>query len=402
MNVASRIFFLRLLVFFILSIATLRVDARFPDTAYPIPRPMPVETPGLQPAVFMCPLWDASRPNSHWEKLKAYPDRKPLLGWYAEGEPQVIDAEIKFAVEHGIRIFNVCWYRMKANEGKRKLEELYGHWTKGLRNARYADMIRYSIMYVHETGSSMAGIKNMADFKRNLVPYWINEHFRQPNYHVIGNKPIFTIYRPENFVEDLGGVHQAREAISFLRAACEKAGFDGLIIFGEYHGPDNKDLTAIYKGIGLDYAVSYHWPSFTKAMLNHVPSADSIVLLQEAAWNTLSKVTGLPSIPTASVGWDSSPWGNAYYKGSWRLPQGSYIDLLTRIKKFALNQNLPEPLMKGLIMLDNWNEYAEGHHIFPTVSENFTYLDAIRKAFSMRDSPHADSIPNISPPPVRL
>lgn len=376
--------------------SVVELKAAVEDSSYPIPRPIPVETPGLQPVAFMCPLWDPNLPKPHWDKLKAYPDRQPVLGWYTEGDPIVVDAEIKFAVEHGIRLFNVCWYREKNNEGKRRLKEIYGHWTAGLKMARYADMIRYSIMYVHETGSSMAGIKNIQDFRRNLVPYWIKEHFRQPSYHLVGNKPVFTIYRPENFVKDLGGEEQARKAISFLRSECRKAGFSGVIILGEYHGSADADLTSIYKGIGLDYAVSYHWPSFTHGMKKAIPYADSIIRLQEAAWHSLSKVTGLPSIPTASVGWDSTPWGNAYYKGSWRLSKDDYYKLMMCIRKYAEVNVLPEPLLQGMLMLDNWNEYAEGHHIFPTVSDGFIYLDAIRKAFSPGSPDHKDLIPTFS------
>ncbi len=386
---------LRLTFLLILLVIARPSKAAMKDSSYPVTRPVPVETPGLQPVAFMCPLWDTNLPQSHWDKLKAYPDRKPVLGWYAEGDPVVVDAEIKFAVEHGIRLFNVCWYREKTNEGKRRLKELYGHWTAGLRKARYADMIRYSIMYVHETGSSMAGIKNLRDFRRNLVPYWIKEHFKQPNYHLVGNKPVFTLYRPENFVKDLGGEEQARVAISFLRSECRKAGFAGVVILGEYHGSDAQDLSPIYKGIGLDYAVSYHWPSFTPGMQKGIPSADSIIRLQESAWHSLSKVTGLPSIPTASVGWDSAPWGNAYYKGSWRLSKDDYHTLLMRIRKYAEGNSLPEPLLQGMLMLDNWNEYAEGHHIFPTISEGFIYLDAIRKAFSPGSPEHQDTIPTL-------
>lgn len=385
----------RSLMLFMLWASTLSLNATILDTSYPVSKPIPVETPGLQPVVFMCPLWDKNLPEPHWDKLKNFPDRKPVLGWYAEGDPIVVDTEIKFAVEHGIRHFNVCWYREKNNGGKRRLKEIYGHWTLGLRKARYADMIQYSIMYVHEIGSSMAGIKNFRDFKKNLVPYWIKEHFSQPNYHLIGNKPVFTIYRPENFVKDLGGEDQARKAISYLRSECRKAGFSGVILLGEYHGSPEKDLSSIYKGIGLDYAISYHWPSFTPGMQKEVPSADSIVSLQESAWRSLSIVTGLPSIPTASVGWDSTPWGNAYFKGSWRLSKEKYAELLRRIKRYAQENVLPEPLLRGMLMLDNWNEYAEGHHIFPTLSEGFIYLDAIRTAFTSGSAEHLHTIPTL-------
>ena len=46
-----------------------------------------------------------------WQKVEPHPERKPLLGYYDEGDPEVADWEIKWALEHGINYFVYCWYR---------------------------------------------------------------------------------------------------------------------------------------------------------------------------------------------------------------------------------------------------------------------------------------------------
>ena len=39
-----------------------------------------------------------------------------------------------------------------------------------------------------------------------------------------------------------------------------------------------------------------------------------------------------------------------------------------------------------LIMLDNWNEWCEGHYIAPHRSGGFKYLQAVREVFTTRDN----------------
>jgi hypothetical protein len=65
-----------------------------------------------------------------WDMVaQTRPEIKPLLGWYDEGCPEVIDWQIKWAVEHGITSFCVDWYW---NRGRRRLE----HWVKGYYKAQ--------------------------------------------------------------------------------------------------------------------------------------------------------------------------------------------------------------------------------------------------------------------------
>ncbi|MET6996701.1 glycoside hydrolase family 99-like domain-containing protein [Chitinophaga defluvii] len=347
------------------------------EKAY-VPVPKPISTGKYMIGAFMCPLWnkDEMQPDM-WNPVRKYPEREPILGHYYEGNPEVTDWEIKYALEHGISFFNVCWYRKKGNAGK-PVEELFGHWTRSLLKSRYADMFKYCILYVDE-GSVMDGIASEDDFLNNLVPYWINNNFKRANYLKIDGKPVFTIYRPEKFIQDLGGVEKARIAIDKMRQACVDAGFPGLVIMGEYHHALDK-AQPMYKALGLDAAVSYHWPSFTEKMPATAPADTSIIRMQADCWPELQKVTGLPAIPTVSVGWDSAPWGGMFYKGNWRLTPAYYKELLQKAKKYIDSQ--PASLLSNWLMLDNWNEYAEGHHIFPTKKDGFAYLDMVRAVFS--------------------
>jgi hypothetical protein len=50
-------------------------------------------------------------------------------------------------------------------------------------------------------------------------------------------------------------------------------------------------------------------------------------------------------------------------------------------------------LESRLILLDNWNEYGEGHYLFPCAQYRFGYLDAIREVFAANSPPHTDMTP---------
>jgi hypothetical protein len=356
-----------------------------------VPVPRPVSTGRYLVGAFMCPLWDTETRPGAWDAIKKYPERKPVLGWYKEGNPEVTDWEIKYALDHGISFFNICWYRKKDTVGSPPVKELFGHWVASLPHTRYGKKFRYCLMYTDEAGSIMAGIKNEDDFLNNLVPYWIS-FFKTQYYLKINGKPVFTIYRPERFIADVGGIDKAVDAIAKMRIACKKAGFKGLILMGESHiAIDKKDTT--YRAIGIDEAVSYHWPSFTPLMPKTAPADTTIANLEAACWPALANSTSLPAITTVSVGWDSRPWGNTYYKSQWKLPPAVYTDLCERAKAWIDKQ--PRGTLAGkMLLLDNWNEYGEGHFIFPTEQDGFAYLDAIRKVFGNAGPNHIDVKPN--------
>ena len=69
-----------------------------------------------------------------------------------------------------------------------------------------------------------------------------------------------------------------------------------------------------------------------------------------------------------------------------------YKDLCQRAKS-VLDQRPCDTIENRLVLLDNWNEFGEGHYIFPTRENGFGYLDAIREVFATNAPPHVDLVP---------
>jgi hypothetical protein len=195
--------------------------------------PTPGNTGRYLVGAIMCPLW---RGGAAWKAIAPYPDRKPLLSWYDEGDPEVTDWEIKWVLEHGVSFFMPCWYREKGNFGQRPVRAFNEHWLKdGLPNSRYGNQFKFALLW-ENANAAAASVASEDDLLNNLLPYWIHTFFSKSNYLVIEGKPVLAIYAPNRLVKELGGEAKAAAALERMRAACRRAGFRGLTLPGTTAG----------------------------------------------------------------------------------------------------------------------------------------------------------------------
>lgn len=232
-------------------------------------------------------------------------------------------------------------------------------------------------------------VTSVADFEDNLVPYWINNYFVKPNYYKIDNKPVMTIFDPEEFKTEVGGLSNAAAAIRYFRQAAVNAGFKGLILITMNNSTTTQNNSDA-KAEGFDYISSYNIPTFTELITSNCPTGTQILGEQQTAWSNWVRNSEVPSIVSGSMGWNSAPWaeGGTF----WRLTPTEYTTLLQEAQT-AMSSRTGVP--SQMILLDNWNEFGEGHYIAPTAQYGYGYLDAISSIFSPGSNP-ADLTPNIS------
>ena len=99
-------------------------------------------------------------------------------------------------------------------------------------------------------------------------------------------------------------------------------------------------------------------------------------------------------IPTPSCFWDPSPrftkrWidlGYTFHETNiWYLSPEKYKVLLQKMKD--ISDSLPENAWaRKIMMIDNWNEWDEGHFVAPSHKFGFKYLQAIREVLTARDN----------------
>lgn len=111
---------------------------------------------------------------------------------------------------------------------------------------------------------------------------------------------------------------------------------------------------------------------------------------QESYWRRWQELGRLPYLLTVSVGWDSTPWSPSF--SIWRLPPPDFEALCRRAREVMASLP-PHSLGSRMVLLDNWNEFGEGHYIAPHRQYGFGYLDAVRAAFTDAPAAHTDLIP---------
>ncbi|NOU85370.1 hypothetical protein GC102_06195 [Paenibacillus sp. LMG 31460] len=348
-------------------------EAEEPADYVPAPVPVAKEGDALVGAQ-ACSLW---REGQHlgWERIQPYPERVPVLGFYDEGNPEVADWETKWMVEHGVDFQMYCWYRPTGSEGKPiKDPRLGAALHDGYFNGKYSNQTDFMIMW--EAAASK--VSGSDDFRNNLVPYWMEYYFKDPRYLVVDNKPVIGIYGYTQLKNSLGGTAEAlRVEMDYLRQACKDAGFDDVVILISSSGADAA-LMSDMQNAGMDAVFAYSWGALAGREA-----------LQKSKLEQQRDVGIMDVIPVISMGRDDTAWGGA--EGYYATPQE--FQSTAQWVKDSFIPSLPEESPgRKIILLDNWNEYGEGHFILPAGLNGFGYLDAIREVFTAGGT-HTNVVP---------
>jgi hypothetical protein len=348
---------------------------------YAVPEPKPLNSGKYMIGTMVCNLWDeATRPDC-WTQIAPYPDRTPFLGFYKEGSTKTVDWEIKAATDSGIDFFLLCWFRPKTNVGK-PVVPLYDHWIKGLKQSKYKDRTKYMIMFTNNDDSLIGNFKDEADLLNNLMPFWINNYFKDSNYLVVDGKPVFSVYNSKAFTDALGGVDKAKLTVKKMRKMVTDAGFKDMLLYGQFCWGNPEAEHSDLKTMGFEAVTSYAIPTFATGALptNKTTFTDDEILAGHKFYWERQQKAAIPYVPTASMGFDSSPWNNSVSPRKWRLTPKGFENVLSAARDFR-DKSSGSGFSERLILLDNWNEFGEGHYIMPVEKYGFGYLEAVAKIF---------------------
>jgi hypothetical protein len=359
-----------------------------PEKASYVPAPVPAKTKYTLWTHY-CPLW---KEGTHygWKRIEPWPERRPVLGWYNEGSPEVADWHIKYMLEHGISGIVYCWYRTNLNG---PVQQSLGHAIHdGLLKARYLSMIKFGIMWENGCGQ---GIGSANDMMQNLLPFWIDNYFSNPSYIRIDGKPVLYVWVPANLTKQLGGSDNVRKTLDQMRAECKRRGLGGLFVIGCVQSQDRSLVEAMSKE-GWDatsaYGNTWQQPAKVTKVGDFVCAPfEGFIAQQEALWKFKRQLHLLPDITAAMMGWDSRPWKETPFFWSDNTPE-KFRDLCRRAK--AVMDSSPDSgPEKNTAIFCCWNEFGEGHYIEPTRGSGYSYLDVIREVFCDGPKEHVDVAP---------
>ena len=346
-----------------------------PGPASSIPAPRPISTAPYQVGAYYFPGWPTL---DKWKVLDAFPERTPLLGYYREGDPSVMDWQIKWAVEHGISFFAFDWYW---DRGRRQLEHAL---HDGYFRARFRPYMKFCLLWANHNppgSSSEADLLAMTD-------YWIANYFRQPDYLTIDGKPVVIVFTPRELRRDMG-TDAVRTAFARMRERARAAGLPGIYIMGAAR--ENTRLEALVHE-GYDAGTGYNYPRAGMPDDTALSAPYSAMVDgYEQIWYSIAVQRLIDYAPVTEPGWDSRPWhGDKALVRTGRDPE-KFEDMLRRARVFT--DRYPIAGGRKLVLIEAWNEPGEGAAIEPHRQWGFAHLDAVRRVFSRERGPHRDLTP---------
>ena len=371
-----------------------------------IPEPEPVKSDYVI-ACHYYPGWKKGGIVVHnrFDDLIPYPERTPLLGYYDEENPEVCDWEIKWAVEHGINCFIHCWYRKLENVGHPiTVEDLrLGHGIhEAYFNCRFKKYMKFAIMWECEWGL----ISDFDDLTNNVIPFWVKHYFSDEQYLTVDGKPVLYIYNIKNLIKLLGSEEKFGEMIALIHEEIKKYGLPGIhisVLHGnKYIHERNQWHTPIedVRAMGVDSIFQYcqqvaiedlsqeQYEKYLETLF-----LDPKLVIEEQLNKIRSRIEYDPyfSMFTVSCMRDSRPWFPIFNIDpkkpimQFRLTPMEYKGLLVQFKEII--DQLPEDSIgRQIVVIDNWNEWSEGHYVGPCLENGFKYLQAIRDVLTHRDN----------------
>ena len=338
-----------------------------------VPIPQPVRGP-FEIGAYYFPGWNTAE---RWQPLTPFPERRPLLGWYREGDPEVADWQIKWAVEHGITFFVYDWYW---SQGRRQLDHAL---HDGFFKARYRHLLKFCLLWANHNPPHTSSLTDCVAVTR----FWIENYFHRPEQLYVAGQPVVIIFAPSRLTEDLGAAG-VKPALDAMRAACRAAGLPGLRLIACVGSAGEARVRAAE---GYDAVTAYNWAGLGMIGAGNYAPYATLITGYRRQWQQISAQAPVPLLPLpVSGGWDSRPW---HGEGQW-VRYGRTPELFKRHLQDA-KEFLQQPAARGvkMLLIEAWNEWGEGSYIEPHCEFGFGYLDAIRDVFTAAPTRHDDATP---------
>jgi hypothetical protein len=356
-------------------------------------------------------VWPAYQPDARFNDIGVFKDGKgeweaiynakskftghnqphvPLWGYTNEADPKAVAQKIDAAVSHGVNVFIYDWYWY---DGKPFLENGL---NKGFLGAPNNQKMKFYLMWANHDHNSYLdytaadktkiywrGAVDRATFN-TIVDHVIKDYFSKPNYYKINGEPVFSIYELSTFINGIGGIKEAKEALDYFIQKTKDAGFPGLHLQGVLWSAIPTALSAVpgdttstqnntILDVGIKSLTNYQWCHYVP--LDRYDRWGNKAI---EGWAKFSKEFTVPFFPHVSVSWDPNP----------RFPgklQGMVTEANTAdFKRFLLQAKAyvdSHPDQPKLITINAWNEWAEGSYLEPDKQHGFSYLNAVKEVF---------------------
>jgi hypothetical protein len=348
-------------------VALILLPARQVTPAAYVPEPRPVAS-AVDVFMFYFPGWDSP---AKWAPIRSEtPERKPLLGWYDEANPECVDWQIKWAVENGISGVILDWYW---NRGEPHLE----HWLRAYRQARYRDQLKLFLLWCDHHGEDVRSPEDM----RPLARYWIEHVFTLPGYYRLAGRPVVALFEPDGLRATLGGSAGVRQAFELCQTMAREAGYPGIAFLSANNNYPTAEAATL-AAEGYYGATTYHEPGYDYHDCPNQQMRSYAMQVQTAPLKWLDGLQANPTMayyPVVDSGWDSRPWHA--YRGAivGGRTAARFEEWLRQGREFCVTHKIP------LLVLGPANEWGEGSYLEPCTEFGFGMYESVRRVLGQGD-----------------
>jgi hypothetical protein len=314
--------------------------------------------------------------------------RRPLWGYLDEADPQVMAREIELALQYGVNVFIMDWYWY---DDQPFLERCL---NDGLLPALPGTGMKFYIMWANHDATAAwdprtddrtlywPGAVDRAVFER-VADRLIDRYFGHDAYYRIDDKPVFCLYHLPTFIDGLGGVDAARDALDWMRDRARQAGLPGLHLQNTLIEGVPKEILdrcpelsvgprEAVKRLGFDSVTRYQWCHCARAVGDYLPWAEQAT----ADWEDLAREFPM-FFPHVSIGWDNNPrFVQQHGLITGETPE-RFSDYLRKAKAFLDAR----PDLPPLVTVNSWNEWTESSYLLPDEEHGLAYLEAVKSVF---------------------
>ena len=328
-----------------------------------VPQPVPLKSDYEIGALYF-PGWSQV---AAWARIwPVAPERKPVLGWYDEANPEVVDWQIKWAVENGISYFLLDWYWHKEYQH-------HDHWVKAFKKAKYKSYLKFALMWANHNAKGSHSIED----QRKVAKFWIENYFNMPEYYRIDDKPVVMIWSPRNMERDVGE-GGCKKLLDLSRQMAREAGYKGIYFLAMKWPEASTDPNIVQglKDMGFDMTSLYHYMHHGgKAENPRRFSFDLVADSNYSFWKDRHETGILPFLPNLSTGWDSRPWHGDKALEIYGRTVKHFERICRDAKKFADETGVKRMVLAPL------NEWGEGSYAEPNAEFGFGMYEAVRDTF---------------------
>ena len=328
--------------------------------------------------VYYFPGWDSKSRN--WNDLKglpdskspnvAWPDREPLLGYYAEEDIKVAEQHIEWARQYGVTFFVYDWYW----EGETtSANHAIDNFLKASNNSK----LRFSMLWANHSKVP----RNLKEFD-GMVAYWLKHYLVHPQYYRIHGKPVVFIF--SNSQLEVNAKKSGWTSSALLKRADEIAhtvGLPGIYFVATTNAKPSNEMESnlLEQGYSAYSGWNYVQSEDKSQVADYQSMVDSYLNFYAAAKGTKGV---LSYIAPASPGWDSRPWhGEKAVVRNNPTPE-KFMQMLAGAK--CLVDSKKDGIL-DIVMIEAWNEFGEGAYLEPTKKWGFEYLQTINDVFHKSD-----------------